>query len=266
MSLTPRQKLAHILRKMHLLPLADFIWFLRDYWMNRESNARFIKKHPDVNVPPPMMLYDIQGNCDYSGFYSSGRSHAHEISRIISSVRPGKTLKILEWGCGPARVIRHMGSLDDSDWELWGSDYNRQTISWCQQHFSNIHFLHNNLEPPLPAENELFDVIYCISVFTHLSEERHYQWVSEIIRLLRPGGLFIGTFHGEHYRVDLTEEEKRKFDSGELVVRDKIIEGKKNFGAFHSDSFVSRLFSSFISVRKLDDSHGFRQTVWVAVK
>jgi len=266
MSLTPLQQIANILRRLRLLQLADFFWFLRDYGMNYAANVKFIKKNPTEKIPPPMMLYDIQGNCDYSGFYSSGRGHAHEISRIITSERPSQTLKILEWGCGPARVLRHMKSLDNSAWDIWGSDYNKKTISWCQHHFLHTHFLHNDLEPPLPAENEMFDVIYCISVFTHLSKERHFQWVSEIIRLLKPGGLFIGTFHGEHYRVDLTDEEKSQFDSGELVVRGKIIEGKKNFGAFHSDCFVKQLFSPFNSVKKLDDSPVFRQTVWVAIK
>lgn len=161
-------------------------------------------------------------------------------------------------------MLRHLNSIDDS-WELWGADYNPQTISWCQSHWSNINFIQNDLAPPIPAKDEFFDVIYCISVFTHLSKERHQQWMNEIHRLLKPGGLFIGTFHGEAYRVDLTHDELQQFDSGELVIRDKTREGKKNYGAYHCDSFVRKLLSPFNIVKKLDAFPG-RQTAWYAIK
>lgn len=265
MSLTPRQNLAHKLRKLHLLQLVDFFWFLRLYGLSRKGNNRFRKRYPDVPVPPLMMLYDIQGNCDLSGFYSSGQEHAHEISMIISAEHPGQFLKVLEWGCGPARVLQHLKAVNGGTWELWGSDYNPDTITWCQQNWPEIHFSLNGLEPPIPAEDGFFDAIYCISVFTHLSEERHHQWIAEILRLLKPGGLFIGTFHGEAYRGDLTHDEQLRFDSGELVVRDKIREGKKNYAAYHCDSYVRQLLAPFNEARKMETT-AFRQTVWTASK
>jgi SAM-dependent methyltransferase len=266
MSLTHRQRLAYVMRKVHLLPLADFLWFLRLYWLNRKDNFRFMKEHPAVPVPPPLMLYDIQGNCDVSGFYNSGKDHAHEISKIIMAEFQGKSLKILEWGCGPARVLQHLESSDGGSWELWGSDYNIRSILWCQRYWPAVQFIHNGLEPPIPTENEIFDVVYCISVFTHLSEKRHYQWVDEINRLLKPGGLFIGTFHGEAFRDSMTDEENRRFDKGELVIRDKIREGKKDFSAYHCDDFVRRLLTNFVMVKRLEAVAGFRQTVWTAFK
>jgi SAM-dependent methyltransferase len=251
---------------MHLLQLADFFWFLRLYLLNLKENIRFRKEYPAVPVPPPMVLYDIQGNCDLFGYYLSGKEHAYEISKIIVAERPKQSLKILEWGCGPARVLQHLNASDGSFWELWGSDYNTCSIAWSQKNFLDIHFMFNGLEPPITVENEFFDVIYCISVFTHLSEMRHYQWIEEIHRLLKPGGLFIGTFHGEAFRDVLTYEEQRQFDSGNLVIRDKVREGKKDYSAYHCDNFVRRLLANFDMVKRLDAIAGFRQTVWTAIK
>src|SRR6266568_3991943 len=119
MSLTPLQSLAHILRKLHLLQLADLFWFFRLYGLSRKGNNRFRQRYPGVPVPPLMMLYDIQGNCDLSGFYSSGQEHALEIARTISDERPRQSLKVLEWGCGPARVLQHLKAVNDDNWELW---------------------------------------------------------------------------------------------------------------------------------------------------
>lgn len=265
MALTPLQRTANILRKIYLLQLADFFWFIRLYLSAYKENNEFRKQYSNVPVPPALMLYDIQGNCSLSGFYHGGLSHAHEISQIISAEKPQKTLNILEWGCGPARVLRHLKSPDGSDWRLWGADYNVHTVSWCKEHWPTINFLQNDLVPPIPAENDFFDVIYCVSVFTHLSKELHQQWINEVIRLLKPGGLFIGTFHGEEYRTDLTRDEQLVFDSGELVTRGKTREGKKNYGAYHCDSFVKQLLAPFKEARKLDTFSG-RQTAWSAIK
>lgn len=265
MSLTVRQRCAAVLRKFWVLQAADDLFFLFLLFRQRIRNRNFRLSHPYVCVPPASILYDILGTCDIEGFYISGKEHASSIGEIIGQTFTGRPLKILEWGCGPARVLQYLQSSSDDQWELWGSDYNPATVNWCRINLPQIQFLHNNLEPPIQAEPGSFDVIYCISVFTHLSESLHYQWIQEILRLLKPGGLFISTFHGNCYRNHLSPEEQKKFDSGELVVRDKIREGKKNFSAYHGDRFVYNLLSPFSSFWCLDKL-AFQQTVWCALK
>ena len=49
--------------------------------------------------------------------------------------------------------------------------------------------------PPLPLEDESFDLIWSISVFTHLTDNS-LPWLCELHRLLRPGGLLIATYMG----------------------------------------------------------------------
>jgi len=264
--LTVLQRTAFLLRKIHLLQFADYFWFLRIYWLNYKTNSRFKNEYPEAFVPPSLVLYDIQGNCNLFDYYIGGQKQALEISKIISNERSDQSLKILEWGCGPGRILQHLGSPDGGSWELWGSDYNPHSILWCQQHFPKINFIHNDLEPPIALEDSSFDVIYCISVFTHLSEARHYQWINEISRLLKPGGLFIGTFRGEWFRKDLTCDEQLQFDKGEMVIRDKIKEGKKDYAAYHCDNIVIKLLSSFRTSRKLSTATNFVQTVWLASK
>jgi len=43
-------------------------------------------------------------------------------------------------------------------------------------------------QPPLPFPDNSFDLIYAVSVFTHLSEEHQRTWLPELRRVLRPGG------------------------------------------------------------------------------
>src|ERR1043165_8053538 len=49
---------------------------------------------------------------------------------------------------------------------------------------------------PLPYKDQMFDLIYSLSVFTHLSENHASQWLSEMNRVLKPGGILIITIHG----------------------------------------------------------------------
>lgn len=265
MGLTRRQRCASLLRRLGVLQPADYIFFLYLLARLRKTNRRFRHDNPEVRVPPMPILYDILGSCDIEGFFRSGREHAVAIADIICSSHDGRPLDILEWGCGPARVLQFLDSPSGRQWKLYGSDYNSKTVDWCRNNLPHIGFFNNELEPPLQAESARFDVIYCISVFTHLSEPLHYQWINEIVRLLKPGGLFIGTFHGQNYRDHLNQEEQKRFDNGELVVRDKIREGKKNYASYHGERFIRNLLSPFSSVRS-HDTPAFQQIVWCAIK
>jgi SAM-dependent methyltransferase len=54
-------------------------------------------------------------------------------------------------------------------------------------------------EPPLKEENDSFDLIYAISVLTHLNETHQDLWLAEWKRLLKPGGVLIATFRSEEF-------------------------------------------------------------------
>jgi SAM-dependent methyltransferase len=56
----------------------------------------------------------------------------------------------------------------------------------------------SNNQPPLPYPTGYFDVIYSVSVFTHLRRAAFDEWMTELVRCLRPGGLAMLTFHGRH--------------------------------------------------------------------
>jgi len=106
-------------------------------------------------------------------------------------------------------------------------------------------------------------VLYCISVFTHLSQEMHFKWIEEIRRVLKPGGLFIGSFHGDEACGNLLPAEKARYLRGELVTRGNVKEGSRIYTAYHSDAFVGKeLLAGFELARKADAAFG--QTLWCA--
>jgi ubiquinone/menaquinone biosynthesis C-methylase UbiE len=105
-----------------------------------------------------------------------------------------------------------------------------------------VNFNHNNLEAILPYEDNTFDAIYGISIFTHLSKEMHFNWFNELKRVLKPGGVMLITTQGENFRPKLIEEERKKFDQGELIIKGNVKEGHRTYSAFHPDLFLELLF------------------------
>ena len=55
----------------------------------------------------------------------------------------------------------------------------------------------NDADPPLPYPEGAFDLVFGHSVFTHFDEPRQNAWLSELQRVISPGGLPVLSTHGE---------------------------------------------------------------------
>jgi ubiquinone/menaquinone biosynthesis C-methylase UbiE len=267
---TTKRRVANYLRKIHLLQLADHLLFINNVFKNRKSNKLFLGENPDFIPPPAHLSYDAYNHTNFQRYYDMGLRHSVLISDLIKEYISENDIKVCEWGCGPARVIRHLKKIDGFEKiELYGTDYNEKSINWCNKNISNVHFLLNNLEPPLPLEAELFDCIYAISIFTHLSEKLHYAWIEELFRLIKPNGIIIFTTHGDLCATRLSETDREKYNSGNLVIRDQIKEGKKHFAAYHPPHFIkTKLLKGYDIIKYISNSAPYQlnQDVWVVKK
>jgi SAM-dependent methyltransferase len=263
-----KNEISNWFREIGLMPLFDRIYFFLNRVYFIKKNKRFRKEHPLVKIPPDYMIYE-SFRMDYANYYYDGKDTASWLVQQWSSYLPSGDLKILDWGCGPARVARHLPDLLPRS-KIYGSDYNDQTIDWCKENIRGIEFIKNNLEPPLSFSDHFFDVIYALSVFTHLSQENHYKWIAEMYRLLKPGGIFLLTTQGNIFVDKLMKTEKEKFSQGALVVRDKVKEGHRSFSAFHPKEFMQSIFSDKWKVLKFAEGAmqewGPEQDTWIIQK
>lgn len=264
------QKIKQYLRKFYLLQFIDDLRFLFNALKNRNSNQVFLAEHPDFTPPPAYLAYDAYNHTNWKLYHNKGFRHSELISDLIKEYIHEQEIKICEWGCGPARVIRHLYNIDGFEKiELFGTDYNEKSIRWCKKHIKNAHFLKNSLEPPLSLDADLFNCVYAFSIFTHLSEQLHYSWIEEVFRILKPGGIFIFTTAGDTFSKKLLPTEKEKYDSGCLVVRGQIKEGKKHFAAYHPPQFIrEELLKDHVVIKHMSNASKYQteQEVWCAKK
>jgi SAM-dependent methyltransferase len=209
---------------------------------------------------------------DFSKYYIGGREDAQW---LISLVHPYCNLahrKILDWGCGPARLLRHLPEILGPVNEYHGTDYNPKTIAWCRENIPGVTFSLNTISPPLPYSSDYFDFIYGISILTHLSEENQQLWSNELFRIISPKGIVLLTTHGDAFIEKLTPHEQNKYKRDELISREKVQEGHRMYGAFHPPSFIRNVFEQ-AGFSILQHTPGTRvnesfisQDVWILTK
>jgi SAM-dependent methyltransferase len=247
----------------------------RSWLQSAGDNRRFRAANPEFATPPPALAFDAYAHTNWPGYVRHGQEHADLIASKVRTFHTGSGARaerpvILDWGCGPGRVVRQLAErLRPLRPEIYATDYNPKTIQWCRDHLPNIHFLRNEASPPMPFEDGQFDVVYGISVFTHLSEKLHTAWRDELARILAPGGLLILTLHGERFLQHLDPESVANPLRDEIVVFENAQEGKRQFQAYHPKGWVRRHFDALFSCEEHDERElfdWFHQDVWVLRK
>ncbi len=243
------------------------------YWTikikNASKNKRFIEKYPNVALPPDYLIFE-SFKLDYEKYYVGGRESAVWLKDELSPFIDLKNVKILDWGCGPARLLRHLPEVIGNGCTFFGVDYNEKSIEWGKKYLKGITFAKNGIAPPLPFEKEDAHIIYGISIFTHLSAANHAAWFAELSRVLKTGGILLLTTHGNAFKAIMTEKEQATFDNNQLVIRDNVVEGHRVFAAFHPSLFMKTLFESTCEILEHKpgklENWGLNQDVWILRK
>jgi SAM-dependent methyltransferase len=70
-------------------------------------------------------------------------------------------------------------------------------VAFCQKNLRPGEFVPIDAWPPTPYESGSFDLVIGYSIFTHLSQAAQSAWLDEMRRIIRPGGLFLASTHGD---------------------------------------------------------------------
>jgi SAM-dependent methyltransferase len=151
----------------------------------------------DAPLPPAHLRARIGSSSSVGSFLSIGKNAYQTIEHTLR--QHGKPLDtcrtVLDFGCGCGRTLlwftQHPAALS-----LFGTDIDAGAIEWCRQHFAFAAFDTNKALPPSRYATAQFDLIYTISVFTHLNEQQQFAWLQEFQRILQPGGVALITVLG----------------------------------------------------------------------
>jgi len=149
-------------------------------------------------LPPEALRMRVHGAGDAASFVREGSTAFVRLQRVLGeyfSKSIADFTHILDWGCGSGRVLRYVADVAATD--VTGIDIDPQAIEWCQQAFPHYKFMAVNPQPPTPIATGTFDLIYAISVLTHLRENDHLKWLEELNRISKPNAVILLTTFGD---------------------------------------------------------------------
>ncbi|MCC6816013.1 MAG: class I SAM-dependent methyltransferase [Saprospiraceae bacterium] len=264
-----KSAISNFLRYFGFIFYLDQLRYYLEKVKNLESNRDFTKNHPNIVLPDDYLMYE-SFQLNYRKYYFEGMESAKWLIQLLEAHVDLKNKKILDWGCGPGRIIRHLPELTHRQCEYYATDYNKNSIEWCSQNLPYISFNCNTIHANLPYLDDSMDIIYGISIITHLSEKSHYSWYRELFRILKPGGILLLTTQGDNFCVKLSDLETANFREGKLVIRGKVKEGHRTYSAFHPPEFMKTLLSNGIilehKVYKPELGKSLPQDVWIIKK
>jgi SAM-dependent methyltransferase len=149
---------------------------------------------PPTDAPPIDLVTRIGGVPENYEEIAAGQR------ALIQAVLPpgwdprGKT--ILDFGCGVGRTLTAFWDVRE-EITAYGCDIDRASIDWANEHLNPpFTFVACDEVPPLALPDRTFDLVYAMSVFTHITD--HWaDWIVELHRVLKPGGVLVASILNE---------------------------------------------------------------------
>ena len=173
---------------------------------NHSPIAYFLDQHPKTSeikndgfpIPPSHMRMGYAADKDQE-YLESGYKSATALRKILDNqkFKFESGMHVLDWGCATGRVLRYFAR-EAAQGEFWGLDQDLLSIQWDKENLNPpFHFMTSTAYPHLPFEDDKFDLIYGLSVFTHIYH-CYDLWLMEFRRILKKGGYAIFTIIDEY--------------------------------------------------------------------
>jgi SAM-dependent methyltransferase len=167
---------------------------------------------------------------------------------------------IYDFGCGAGRQVRWLPKFAPEA-TLYGSDIDTESIRWCEEKMGFAQWRVNELTPPLPYSEAQFDLVYSLSVFTHLNEDMQFRWLEELQRVTQPGGVLLLTIHGQKRFEEMAERDSREipketldeqgFAFGPYADHREDLYGEDSGVTFHAHHYVREKWADFFTIESI---------------
>jgi ubiquinone/menaquinone biosynthesis C-methylase UbiE len=165
---------------------------------NRNTIATFIslyQSYEEVPLPSPDLRFRISGTYDERIFVINGIQGSSQIMFFVEKYDHSANPSVLDWGCGCGRYANNIMK-KWPHYSYTGSDIDAEAIAWCNANIQEGSFVVNNPYAPTTFANEQFSAVIASSVMTHLNKKNQLQWLKEIARILKSGGIFVASVLG----------------------------------------------------------------------
>ena len=202
-------------------------------------------------VPPEVLKRHVGGERD--DFLSTGWRIYSDLRRALDPYGGWAAFgRILDWGCGCGRVMRYL--LEEVAPErVAGCDIDRGAVDWLGPATRGASIQAIAPDPPTRYPDSSFDLVYGVSIFTHLGERMQHRWLAELRRITSRNGLVAVTVHGpELAPAGLRRRLERRGFADPFSEQASFFAPYAGRGyyrtAFHTPTYVEREWSRYLEV------------------
>ncbi len=102
---------------------------------------------------------------------------------------------VLDFGCGVGRQLVHLTQRFPKC-AYAACDVDQRAVGFVSEHYPQVDAYVNGFSPPLRYSDGGFDLVYSVSIFSHLDVADIPAWLNELARVTKPGGLLCLTTEG----------------------------------------------------------------------
>lgn len=222
----------------------------------RKKYGRFVSQ---IDPNDDLWYYTIEGASQSHGsfryyhgvqwYFNGGEWNAAEVEEILSDA--GCSLhaagSVLEFACGYGRVTRHLACRMDPS-KVTVSDIDRGAVDFVKRKFG-VDGFYSTSTPEELAHDRRYEVIFIVSLFSHLPMQSWGPWLKRLDQMLKPGGyLLFSTLPLDAGGAEVDDADKEGFERGFLYRAQNETRGRLNgdqYGtASVSESFVQEMVSA----------------------
>ena len=184
LAIDPVNLIAHNAREKHLSPDRYGLWMRINCVIDpRDDIFHFFTRHPIARNPVREYLSD-------------GWRTLSELMLLMEQAGASLTdmKQVLEFAAGYGRFTRHLVKAIPG--RVTCADVLPGTVEFVRDEFG-VEAFYSNHDPAEIAYPRQYDLVFVLSLFTHLPVRMWAPWLQSLARAVRPGGLLVVSVHNE---------------------------------------------------------------------
>ena len=163
---------------------------------------RFLAEHPVFSSRRLVAAY----------YFDDGAKSAEQIGSLVREVcgYGNESIELLEFAAGFGCVTRHLKARLPA-WRILPCDIHAEAVRFLRERLSTDAVQSDSVPESLRLDRS-FDVVFCLSFFSHMPKNTFARWMNSLASFVRPNGYLIFTTHGtishERHFCDMTLDEQ----------------------------------------------------------
>ena len=164
---------------------------------SKESDNIETKVHPKDEMYLFFTTHPDHKNTPLQSYFDSGAAIKQSLLEILDKIgfKIGETNSFLEFACGYGRFTRHLVKIIPPK-KITGSDVYEEAVDFQKSVFG-VKGFYSKFNPKDITIPEQYDIIFVVSLFSHLPLKTWRLWLNKLYQSLNENGVLIFSTHGK---------------------------------------------------------------------